>query len=66
MKGALLFFLTSYHENFVLMDLLDPQIIRSNAFVRYVVLICLILYGFVVIIVNQVNEVGPVSRVRFE
>ena len=35
---------------------LDPQMIRSNACVREVVLICLILHGLVIIILNQPKQ----------
>ena len=69
-SGNCYFYGFIYTENFVLIvrefHPVDPQMIRSNACVRKVVLIYLILYGFVIIILNQMNKVRHVFRVRFE
>ena len=67
-RSTVIFYDLIYLENFVLITRglypLDPQMTKSNACVSKVsVLICLILYGFVIIILNQVNEVKHVFRV---
>ena len=67
-RSTVIFYNLIYLENFVLITRgfypLDPQMTKSNARVsKLSILICLILYGFVIIILNQVNEVKHVFRV---